>query len=430
MSRLSLRYHACASLCLLAMIGAEQVRTASCFLPATTRTRLIIGSGDTHSITSRIMFQLGVQKKDDNLSAAGKERRDEDARRQLRKTDVVIGKTSAMAGARDYPIDPKSTEEAWMKQASNLEQKVYRQTEVGMEMLKMLRVEEAVAAFDAVFQLKPNVYCWQAGIARFYMGDWIGAAEIFCASAKIYESKFGSPASEERIWRDACELKYLTSLSKKEKEAMVENGGVKEVIPQVKEFERSPDSTVETRRVFRIAKDLFAASVTDDSVGLVLSRAKLRSICGTFEANPRADRKMWKLNSWFYLGLHYDALGQVDDSKSCMKMAMRMCPNIKGSDIIHTLPMLHMSRRDWFDDDEYNNEDDQIRTPQGAPIDVPLGVKTDPIIIESIHDSISTLKHQDLKHALKARGLLSSGSKEELRMRLFTSLISDAGLQL
>ena len=203
MSRLSLRYHACASLCLLAMIGAEQVRTASCFLPATTRTRLIIGSGDTHSITSRIMFQLGVQKKDDNLSAAGKERRDEDARRQLRKTDVVIGKTSAMAGARDYPIDPKSTEEAWMKQASNLEQKVYRQTEVGMEMLKMLRVEEAVAAFDAVFQLKPNVYCWQAGIARFYMGDWIGAAEIFCASAKIYESKFGSPTSEERIWRDA-----------------------------------------------------------------------------------------------------------------------------------------------------------------------------------------------------------------------------------
>lgn len=374
--------------------------------------------------------QLGAQRKDDSLSAAGKERRDEDARRQLRKTDVVIGKTSAMAGARDYPIDPKSTEEAWMKQASSLEQKVYRQTEIGMEMLKMLRVEESVAAFDAVFELKPNVYCWQAGIAKFYAQDFIGAADIFCASAKIYESKFGSPASEERIWRDACELKYLTSLTKKEKEALLENGGVKTVIPQVKEFEPSPDSTVETRRVFRIAKGLFEASVADDSIGLVLSRAKLRSICGVFESNPRADRKMWKLNSWFYLGLHYDALGQDEESKSCMKMALRMCPSSKGTDIIHTLPLLHMSRRDWFDDDDYSDKDEEIRTPNGAPIEVPSGVKADPIIIESIHDSISTLKFHDLRDALKARGLLRSGSKEELRMRLFNSLISDAGLEL
>ena len=369
-------------------------------------------------------------KKGDNLSAAGKERRDEDARRQIRKSDVVIGKTSAVSGAKDYPLDPKSTEEAWMQQASNLEQKVYRQTEIGMDMLKMLRLEESVAAFDQVFALKPTAYCWQAGIAKYYLGDLVGAAEIFRASAIIYESKFGSPASEERIWRDACELKYLSSLSKKEREALIEDGGVKEVIPQVREFERSPESTVETRRVFRIAKDLFAASVSNDSVALVLSRAKLRSICGAFEPTPRVDRKMWKLNSWFYLGLHYDALGQSEESKECMKMAIRMCPDSKGNDIIHTLPMLHMSRRDWFDDEDFDDDREEATVPCAEPIGVPLGVKTDPIIIESIHDSISTLKHNDLKEALKARGLMHSGSKEELRMRLFNSLVSDAGLQL
>lgn len=370
-------------------------------------------------------------KKGDNLSAAGKERRDEDARRQIRKTDVVIGKTSAVAGAKDYPLDPKSTEEAWMQQASNLEQKVYRQTEIGMDMLKMLRLDEAVAAFDQVFQLKPTAYCWQAGIAKYYLGDLIGAAEIFRASAIIYESKFGSPASEERIWRDACELKYLSSLSKKEREALIDDGGVKGIVPQVREFERSPESTIETRRVFRITKDLFAASVSNDSVSLVLSRAKLRAICGAFEPTPRVDRKMWKLNSWFYLGLHYDALGQSEESKECIKMALRMCPNSKGDDIIHTLPLLHMSRRDWFDDEEYDDESEETPSvPRAEPIDVPLGVKTDPIIIESIHDSISTLRYTDLKDALKARGLMHSGSKEELRMRLFNSLVSDAGLQL
>ena len=77
---------------------------------------------------------------------------------------------------------------------------------------------------------------------------------------------------------------------------MVKNGGGKEVIAQVNEIERSLDSTLETNEY-----DLFAAPVADDSVGLVLPCAKLRSICGFFETNPRADRKMWK-HDFFSLG--------------------------------------------------------------------------------------------------------------------------------
>lgn len=411
------------SILLLVVILCLESQNASSFQPPTTRLL-------NNAVVTRHSQQLYSSKKDENMSASGKERRDEDTRRQVRKTDVVIGKTSAVVGAKDYPINSKNTQETWMQQASNLEQRVYRHTEIGMEMLKMFRLEESVAAFDQVFELKSNAYCWQAGIAKYYLGDLVGAAEIFRDSANIYESKFGVPASEERIWRDACELKYISGLNKKSREAMNANGGVEEVIPQARVFDPMSDSPIESRRVFRITKDLFCASVGDDAVNLVLSRAKLRSICGAFEANPRVDRKMWKLNSWFYLGLHYDSLGQEVESKECMKMALRMCPNSKGEDIIHSLPMLHMSRRDWFDDDDYEEIKEAPAAARGESIEVPLGVKTDPIIIESLHDSISKLKHHGLKEALKARGLMHSGSKEELRMRLFNSLVTDAGLQL
>ena len=93
----------------------------------------------------------------------------------------------------------------------------------------------------------------------------------------------------------------------------------------------------ESRKVFRIAKDMFQATVNNDQIGVVLGQAKLRAICG----------------SWYYLGLHYNALGDVDESKECMKMALQLCPNRKTDDIIHSLPILHMTVRHWFDDEEF-----------------------------------------------------------------------------
>lgn len=71
-----------------------------------------------------------------DISAAGRERRDEDQRRRQRKEDVVIGKTSALRDATDYALDPKATEEAWLNQASRIEQQVFRLTEIGMDSLK------------------------------------------------------------------------------------------------------------------------------------------------------------------------------------------------------------------------------------------------------------------------------------------------------
>jgi hypothetical protein len=36
-----------------------------------------------------------------------------------------------------------------------------------------------------------------------------------CQCASLAEAKFGLPASEERIWRDACQIKYNTQQQNK-----------------------------------------------------------------------------------------------------------------------------------------------------------------------------------------------------------------------
>ena len=59
------------------------------------------------------------------MSSSDRERRDEERRRNERKDDVVIGKTSAKRGESDYVLDPKATEEEYLRQASNAEQEIF-----------------------------------------------------------------------------------------------------------------------------------------------------------------------------------------------------------------------------------------------------------------------------------------------------------------
>jgi hypothetical protein len=75
-----------------------------------------------------------------NLSASDRERRDEENRRLKRKDDVIIGKTSAKQGEKDFYIDPKATEQEWLRQASKVDQEIFRLTEVGMRFLNSVRM--------------------------------------------------------------------------------------------------------------------------------------------------------------------------------------------------------------------------------------------------------------------------------------------------
>jgi hypothetical protein len=434
-----------------------------------TRLLLIPPSRSTLSLSSSCLFLSSGNNNNNNkknLSSAERERRDEESRRQQRKDDVVINKTSAKRGAKDYALDPKATEEEYLRQATRVEQTIYRLTEEGMEAIKSLKLQDADRAFDEVFQLKPTAYLWQAGIVKFYLGDLVGAAHIFVRNAVLYETKFGSPASEERIWRDACELKYLNSLPrKKQKELLAQDGGIKSIIPQISTHKVKDDTGggldtdftsfgIETRKVIKLTRDLFAAAVESDRSTLLLAQAQLRSIGGPFEEVALGgDKKMRRLNSWFYLGLYSDVMGDREDSKKSMKMALQLSPSMgKSSDIVQTLPILHMTVRDWFDDDEFennpmlcvndDNEDDSdqiedcivggsgnnssFNSQQKSKIQQTY---SDPVVEASILEGVGKMKFVELKEALRIRGLKTTGSKETLQERLFCSLMDDAGFQ-
>jgi hypothetical protein len=94
--------------------------------------------GELQDLSRGISSRLFAGKKKD-LSAAGRERRDEENRKRERTDDVVIGRTSAKRGEKDYQLDPKATEEEWVRQFSTVERKIYMYTEKGMEHLKMVR---------------------------------------------------------------------------------------------------------------------------------------------------------------------------------------------------------------------------------------------------------------------------------------------------
>ncbi len=202
----------------------------------------------------------------------------------------------------------------------------------------------------------------------------------------------------------------------------------------------------------RLARQLFFNSLRDNSAGVALARAQLQAMCGdsfppslksslplipkseqqlSSSLNSQPDRKMYKLHSLFYLGLHYDALGQASESKQCMKMAVQMCANkISGNsqDITYLLPVIHMTIRDWYDDDDFdvvasdsttnfeNDESEKFQFNEGS-------IRIDN---NEQRDRLQSMNVFDLKLELKKRNLKVSGPKKELIDRLMADLNKDA----
>ena len=125
---------------------------------------------------------------------------------------------------------------------------------------------------------------------------------------------------------------------------------------------------------------------------------------------------------------------------------------------MQTLPLLHMSIREWFDDDEFiedngdfndnfnlddetsnNNKNGQSQQlQQHSPsssmnnnfnndIDISNNNNVDENLIQSIKDGVEKMKLVELQNSLKKKGLKSSGSKSVLRDRLLLSLLDEAG---
>ncbi len=411
--------------------------------------------------TSRLSASGGNNK---NLSNSERERRDEERRRKERRDDVVIGKTSAKRGATDYPIDPEATEREFLLKASQEERLVHQFTDEGMNRMKSLQLDLADQFFDKVFELRPEAYLWQAGIVKFYLGNLEGAAEIFAKSATHFETKFGpmgmGPASEERIWRDAAELKYISSL-KKEKDRKKYFEEKLEGVNRFAQITSENDESMmgpETRKVHRLAGELFDASVNKSKSLEVVARAKLLSIAesstGASSGSPTVsqDIKKRKLNACYFLALHYDVTGEIEESKKWIKTAFKLCSINAGKsdDIMDTLPLLHMTARDWFDDDPYDEDEELIgsiesesdgkdstnkrtsppaATKNSGKPDHMSDAYSDPVLEASIMEDVSKMTFNDIRDALRIRGISVTGSKETLKERLFISLMDDAGYQ-
>jgi len=359
-------------------------------------------------------------------TSAEKEFLNEEKRRLERKNDVVIGKTSAIPDAVDFDLDPDGTEKALMSSMDDgsIERKIHELTEEGLEALRLLQLEKSHMAFEQVYQYKPDIYLWQHGVVLFYLNKTHDAAKSFCRSAKIYEKRFGEPASEERIWRDACELKLLAefnAIKRSRKVVEVDEPSIPKIDDDNGDDEADEETKKDSRKVVRIARDLFSATVEQDFSKMLLSRAKLRSICGKVNNNKRrrVDMKMWKHSSWYYLGLHFDVLEEKEESKACMKMALlQTVGTMHGNDITKNLPVIHMSRRDWYDDDEFD-----VDLSDGN--DNGVGILSNDIL-EIFKAGVKKMRVVDLKKELKRKGFGISGAKKELQERLTELLAFEA----
>lgn len=159
----------------------------------------------------------------------------------------------------------------------------------------------------------------------------------------------------------------------------------------------------------------------------IISDSEKRSSPSSSQINGQQDRKMYKLHSLFYLGLHFDALGQSYESKQCMKMAIKTFVNkISGNsqDITYLLPVMHMTVRDWYDDDDdfdidNSNEKNEFEAIKGGEN------PGDSELVKRLRESIQGMKSVELKIELKRRNLQVSGSKKKLQDRLIDAYLID-----
>ena len=161
-----------------------------------------------------------------NLSASQKARREEERRRKNRVEEgfATPGISSVIPGAENFPFDVAKTEREYLQSLSssdddsvidenNIDKYVAVWTDEGLNHLRMLRFQEASDSFNKVYQIKPEAYLWHDGLLKYYLEDYHGAAESLAKNAFRYETRFLEPASEERIWRDAAELKIVNTLN-------------------------------------------------------------------------------------------------------------------------------------------------------------------------------------------------------------------------
>uniref|UniRef100_A0A7S0C0P1 Uncharacterized protein n=1 Tax=Proboscia inermis TaxID=420281 RepID=A0A7S0C0P1_9STRA len=284
-------------------------------------------------------------------------------------------------------------------------------------------IVEANEAFGIVYALKPEVYLWQFGMVLYYRGEYERGMEILEGNAKIYEERFGERGSEERIWMDACRLKLkLRQNTGQSVTESVESERVSE------SRDSESDLPNEFRKVVQLTRELFTASVEENLTTEILTRAKLRQLAGaapttdtttaTATATLVRDPMGYKLSSWYFLGLHHDALGQLEQSKECMRNAQAIAATKGDEDIFHSFPALHMTVRGWMD------TGNEVPVAPTQPKQEEEDTEED-IMMQSIMDSVMGLGLEDVAGEMIRKGLKNDKDESTMKLDLIAVLIDE-----
>jgi len=116
----------------------------------------------------------------------------------------------------------------------------------------------------------------------------------------------------------------------------------------------------------------------------------------------------FKLHASFFLGLHYDCLGSTDRAKKYMKKAFIYSGGgMKSDDVLDMLPLLHMKHRNFFDNDEVDEEDDLDLTGSSN------------YITALIKEEVEPMSRLSLQNDLKKDVIKCSSSNKTEVLRLF-----------
>ena len=266
----------------------------------------------------------------------------------------------------------------------DVERQIQGASRSGAAFLRQGDLEGALEQFDRAQQLSKNSrYEWHRGICLYYLDRFDDARVDFVENAQRYEERFSEPASEERLFAQACALR-----------------GVKG-----DEFAAASELR-ETRPVLRACAALFGG---DNNAAKTL-----RDLC---DRTDSVDALRRRLLCHFYAGLYHDALNDAERARAHLALAAERV-SVDDQDFTARLPRLHASVRNWSLDDV----SDEAKRAAAA---FDLGsqgmedILDDPAVMKEGIDAMTVAM---LKEALKARGLKRTGLKADLKARLLEDL--------
>lgn len=173
----------------------------------------------------------------------------------------------------------------------------------GMVHFKLAKIDESIRDFDTAERLDPSInpYLWQRGLSYYY-------AERFEEGAKQFEVDLtvNSQDVEETVWRYLCIARFQ---------------GVTEARNSLLEVRNDP------RIVMQRVYDLYAENCTAEDV-LIAGESEGRR--GNFYSH-------------LYLGLYYEAEGEVERSQEYIVKAV----DYKLDDYMWDLACVHQKLRGW-----------------------------------------------------------------------------------